>query len=126
MVSYIKSKEDMAKIIDKETVRHVARLSRLEFSDKELELYSKQLESILSYISKLNEIDTKDVQPTSHALPTLKNVFRKDILKPSLSAEDVLKNAPSREGGFFKVPQIIDPSASLRVDPELHRRIEGK
>ena len=96
------------KIIDKETVKHVAHLSRLAFSDKELEVYSKQLESILLYISRSNEIDTKDVQPTSHALPTLKNVFRKDILKPSLDTDDVLKNAPSREGGFFKVPQIIE------------------
>ena len=108
MVSYIKSKDERVKIIDKETVRRVAHLSRLAFSDKELELYSKQLESILLYISKLNEIDTKDVQPTSHALPTLKNVFRKDILKPSLGTDDVLRNAPSKEGDFFKVPQIIE------------------
>jgi len=68
----------------------------------------KQLTSILSYIDKLNEIDTKDVQPTSHALSTLKNVFRKDILGHSLSADDALKNAPSKDGDFFRVPQIIE------------------
>lgn len=95
-------------VIDKKTVRHVALLSRLELGDKDLELYSTQLAAILSYISKLNEIDTKDVHPTSHPLSSLKNVFRKDILKKSLEAEDALKNAPAREGGFFKVPQVIE------------------
>ena len=94
--------------IDKKTVQHVALLSRLSLDDKELELYSKQLASILTYISKLNELDTKNVQPTSHALSTLKNVFRKDVLKPSLLPEDALKNAPAREGGLFKVPQVIE------------------
>ena len=96
------------KIIDEKTVKHVALLSRLSLNEKELETYSKQLASILSYISKLNEIDTKDVHPTSHALATLKNVFRKDTLKPSLDVDDALKNAPSRDGDFFKVPQIIE------------------
>ncbi len=94
--------------IDKQIVKHVALLSRLSLDDKELELYSRQLASILAYIRKLNEIDTKDVQPTSHALSTLKNVFRKDVLKPSLNVEEVLKNAPSRDGDFFRVPQIIE------------------
>ncbi len=96
------------KIIDKATVKHVALLSRLILNKDELELYSKQLASILSYISKLNEINTKDVPPTSHALATLKNVFRKDLLKPSLNTDDVLKNAPSKEGAFFKCPQVIE------------------
>jgi aspartyl-tRNA(Asn)/glutamyl-tRNA(Gln) amidotransferase subunit C len=95
-------------IIDKATVKHVALLSRLALNDKELSAYSSQLASILSYINKLNEIDTKNVAPTSHALSTLKNVFRKDILKPSLKTEDALKNAPARECDFFKVPQIIE------------------
>ena len=94
--------------IDKETVKHVAFLSRLELDEKELELYSRQLADILSYINKLNEIDTKEVPPTSHVLPTLKNVFRKDSLKKSLDAKEVLKNAPSRDGDFFKVPQVIE------------------
>lgn len=96
------------KAIDKDTVRHIAHLSRLALSEDELEQYSRQLASILSYINKLNEIDTKDVQPTSHALPTLKNVFRKDLLKSSLKTEEALENAPSKEGSFFKVPQVIE------------------
>jgi aspartyl-tRNA(Asn)/glutamyl-tRNA(Gln) amidotransferase subunit C len=94
--------------IDKKTVQHVAFLSRLALDEKELSLYSLQLGSILSYISKLNEIDTKDVHPTSHALSSLKNVFRKDALKTSISSEDALKNAPSSEDGLFKVPQVIE------------------
>ena len=94
--------------IDKKVVKHVAFLSRLELSDNDLELYSRQLASILSYIDKLNEIDTKDVQPTSHPLSSLKNVFRKDVLKKSLEADEALKNAPSKEGDSFKVPQVIE------------------
>ena len=94
--------------IDKKTVTNVALLSRLELDEKESALYSSQLASILSYIDKLNEIDTKDVLPTSHALPSLKNVFRKDSLKSSLAVNDALSNAPSREGDFFKVPQVIE------------------
>lgn len=94
--------------IDKKTVTKVALLSRLELDEKESQLYSTQLAAILSYIDKLSEIDTKDVIPTSHVLPTLKNVFRKDSLKNSLDVKDVLNNAPSKEGEFFKVPQVIE------------------
>ena len=94
--------------IDKETVKHVAILSRLALDDSEIAAYSGQLAAILTYISKLNELDTEDTPPTSHALSTLKNVFRKDIVKPSLSVEEALKNAPAKEGNFFKVPQIIE------------------
>ena len=96
------------KKIDKDTVKHVALLSRLSLDDKELESHSEQLGSILSYISKLNEVDTTNVQPTSHPLTTLKNVFRKDLPKKSLPVDDVLKNAPAKDGNFYKVPQIIE------------------
>jgi len=94
--------------IDKKTVKNVAILSRLELDEKETELYSNQLAAILTYIEELNKVDTKDVLPTSHVLPTLKNVFRKDIPKGSLDVSDVLSNAPSKEGDFFKVPQVIE------------------
>lgn len=96
------------KSIEKDMVLHVAHLSRLELSGDELKDYSGELASILSYISKLNEVDTKDVIPTSHAIATLKNVFRKDVLKSSLEKEDALKNAPDSDGDLFKVPQIIE------------------
>lgn len=96
------------KSINRAVVKHVAHLARLSLNDKELELHSLQLASILSYISKLNEVNTENVLPTSHALPTLKNVFRSDVMKPSLGTDEALANAPSREGKFFKVPQIIE------------------
>jgi aspartyl/glutamyl-tRNA(Asn/Gln) amidotransferase, C subunit len=94
--------------IDKKTVTKVALLSRLELDEKESEQYSTQLAAILTYIDKLNEIETKNVLPTSHVLPTLKNIFRKDTLKDSLNVADVISNAPSKEGDFFKVPQVIE------------------
>lgn len=96
------------KTIDAKTVKHVAHLSRLELDERELALYSKQLASILSYISKLSEINTDNVVPTSHPLATLKNVFRKDVPRKSLSTDEALSNAPAREDAFFKVPQIIE------------------
>ena len=94
--------------IDKDTVKRVAALSRLSLADDELLKYSSQLETIIAYISKLNEIDTEDVPPTSHPLSTLKNVYRKDLLKPSLKTEEALANAPLKDGDFFKVPQVIE------------------
>ncbi len=96
------------KNIDKDTVKHVALLSRLALDESEIVVYGGQLSSILSYISKLNEIDTKNTLPTSHAVSGLKNVFRKDVVKSPLSVEDALNNAPARDGDFFKVPQIIE------------------
>jgi aspartyl-tRNA(Asn)/glutamyl-tRNA(Gln) amidotransferase subunit C len=96
------------KEIDKKTVQRVAHLARLELGESELELYSRQLASILAYINKLNEVDTKSTQPTSHPLATLKNVFRKDTPKESIPAEDALRNAPAAEGAFFAVPPVIE------------------
>jgi aspartyl-tRNA(Asn)/glutamyl-tRNA(Gln) amidotransferase subunit C len=114
MVTYIKTIGYALMAIDRKDVKHVALLSRLELDEKDLDVYSKQLAAILSYISKLNEVNTDNVQPTSHPLSTLKNVYRKDALKPSLRVEETLSNAPSKEGDQFKVPQVIDPSATLK------------
>lgn len=94
--------------IDKKVVEHVAHLARLSLSNEELADYSRQLADILAYISRLNEVNTEGVPPTSHPLSTLKNVFRKDLLKPSLESFEALRNAPSTEGEFFKVPQVIE------------------
>jgi len=96
------------KIIDEKTVDYVAKLSRVSLSEKEIAQYSKQLEGILDYINKLNEIDTKKTPPTSHPLDSLKNVFRKDAVKKSLTQEESLKNAPNRKDDFFSVPRIIE------------------
>lgn len=99
----------MAKrMIDEKTVRHVARLSRLELAEKELKLYSGQLAGILEYINKLAEADSSDVPPTSHPLEGLRNVFRKDATRKSLTQEEALQNAPNKKDDFFSVPKIIE------------------
>jgi aspartyl-tRNA(Asn)/glutamyl-tRNA(Gln) amidotransferase subunit C len=93
-------------MLTKEQVEHVAKLARLASSEEERALYSRQLSSILSYVEKLNELDTAAVEPTSHVLP-LTNVFREDRARPSLAPEQALANAPDRAGDLFRVPKII-------------------
>lgn len=93
--------------ITKEQVEHVAKLARLAITEQEKEKYSQQLSSILTYIEKLNELDTSRVEPTFHVLP-LKNVFREDVVRPSCPREEILKNAPERTEEFFRVPKIIE------------------
>lgn len=96
----------MAKITKKE-VEHISRLARLELSGEEKEVFTKQLNSILTYIEKLNELDTKDVESTSHVLP-IENVFREDKVRESLPREKALTNAPDRTKEFYRVPKIIE------------------
>ena len=88
-------------------VEHVARLARLELTDEEKERMRAQLDSILTYIDKLNELDTSTVEPTSHVLPMM-NIFRDDEVRPSLSQEETLANAPDRQDLFFRVPRILE------------------
>lgn len=94
-------------MLTQEQVEHVARLARLAITDAETALYSRQLSSILSYIEKLDELDTAAVEPTSHVLP-LTNVFRDDRVRPSLAPDQALANAPDRAGDLFRVPKIIE------------------
>ena len=84
----------------------VAHLARLRLSDAELEQMTKQLDNILSYIEKLNEIDTANISPTSHVL-SISNAFRDDIVEKSLDVSDVLKNAPEKIDDLFLVPKIL-------------------
>jgi aspartyl-tRNA(Asn)/glutamyl-tRNA(Gln) amidotransferase subunit C len=93
------------KKISKDDVRHVARLAELEFSDKEIGKFTSQLSRILEHIANISIADTKGVPPTSHVLD-LKNVFREDKARESISQESALKNAPDRESDGFKVPKI--------------------
>ncbi len=87
-------------------VEHIAKLARLELREDEKEQYMHQLNDILKYIDKLNELDTKNIEPLSHVIE-LSNVFRDDVAKPSLPTEEALKNAPSKNETFFKVPKVI-------------------
>ncbi len=93
--------------ISKQEVEHVAKLARLELSEQEKEKLTDQLSNILTYVEKLNELDTKGVEPTSHVLD-IKNVMREDIGAPSLPQERALANAPDKAAGHYKVPKIIE------------------
>ncbi len=88
-------------------VEHVARLARLALNDEEKDVYTGQLNAILKYAEKLNELDTAEVAPTSHVLP-LVNVMRDDEPRPSLPVETVMRNAPEEEDGQFKVPAVLE------------------
>jgi aspartyl-tRNA(Asn)/glutamyl-tRNA(Gln) amidotransferase subunit C len=93
--------------ISEEEIEHIALLARLSLSDDERELFISQLSGILDYMEKLNELDTKDIEPTSHVL-SLHNVMRDDVPAPSLPREDALMNAPFRTEKFYRVPKIIE------------------
>ncbi len=88
-------------------VEHIARLARLRLSGEERKKFGVQLSSILTYVEKLNELDTSGVEPTSHVL-AMGNVMREDVLRASLSADDALMNAPDRADDFYRVPKIIE------------------
>ena len=92
--------------ISMEEVEHVAKLARLLVSEEEKELLARQLSSILTYIGKLNEITTEGIEPLSHVID-IKNVFREDRVRESLSQDLALSNAPEKRDGFFRVPKII-------------------
>lgn len=92
--------------ITPEQVEYIAKLARLEFSEVEKAKLSQELNKILLYMEKLNELDTGGVEPLSHPVEIV-NVTRADETSPSLSPEEALKNAPSRQGNFFRVPKVI-------------------
>ena len=88
-------------------VDHVARLARLHLDDAEKARMREQLVKILTYIDTLRALDTEGVEPTAHAVPVV-NVMRDDEVRPCLSQEDMLANAPDRADEFFRVPRIIE------------------
>jgi aspartyl-tRNA(Asn)/glutamyl-tRNA(Gln) amidotransferase subunit C len=87
-------------------VEHIAKLARLEFTESEKETFTHQLNSILAYVEQLNKLDTSKIEPLSHVIG-LGDVFREDLVRPGLSQEEALKNAPAKTGQFFKVPKVI-------------------
>jgi aspartyl-tRNA(Asn)/glutamyl-tRNA(Gln) amidotransferase subunit C len=90
-----------------EQIRWVAHLARLELSDDELALMTRQLTSIVDYVAQLRAVNTEGVEPLAHALP-VHNVFRDDEPRPSLSVADALANAPARSGDFYTVPAVLE------------------
>lgn len=93
--------------ISKQEVEHVAKLARLELSEQEKEKLTDQLSNILTYVEKLNELDTNGVESTSHVLD-ISNVMRDDVAAASLPQERALANAPEKAAGHYKVPKIIE------------------
>ena len=93
--------------ITKEEVEHVAKLARLEITEGERDAFSQQLSSILTYMEKLNSVNTDGVEPTATVLGQT-NVFREDKVRPCLPVERALANAPESEAGHFRVPKIIE------------------
>lgn len=97
--------------ITREEVAHLARLARLALEDTELDRLAGQLDVILGAVAQIKEAtDAADVPPTSHAVP-LQNVFRPDVVTPSLTPEQALSGAPEAEEGRFRVPRILDEDA---------------
>ncbi len=92
-------------MISTEDVKHVAKLARLELTEAEVDQYSKQLGDILKYVEQMNEVDTQGVEPMAHPIPVV-NVMREDEVKYEQTKEELMKNAPNEEDGFFKVPKI--------------------
>ena len=93
-------------MLTKKEVIYVSNLARLELKDEEIDKFSVQLSDILEYIKKLNEIDTKNVEPMKHAVD-INNAFREDKVTNKSYKDDILKNAPDRDNDYFKVPKII-------------------
>lgn len=93
--------------VTKQTIEHVAKLSMLNLSEEEKERFTKEMEKIVSYVEKLNELDTSDVKPREHVIP-MKNVFRQDKVKQSYDRDSMLGNAPSSENGCFRVPKVVE------------------
>lgn len=93
--------------ISKQEVEHVAKLARLEITEDEKDAFSKQLSSILTYIEELKSWDTTGVEPTATVLDQT-NVLREDRARPSLSVEQAVMNAPDSDGGYFRVPKILE------------------
>ena len=98
--------------ITRKDVEHVARLARLSLTEEEKERYAAQLSSILDYIEKLQQLNTDNVEPMTHAIP-MANVWREDLAQSSRDRglgdpKDVVANAPESEGPFFKVKKVIE------------------
>ncbi|MAF37783.1 MAG: Asp-tRNA(Asn)/Glu-tRNA(Gln) amidotransferase GatCAB subunit C [Chloroflexi bacterium] len=88
-------------------VKHIASLARIGLTDEEIEMFGDQLSQILEQFEVLNELDTSGVTPTGHA-GGLQTIMRDDLTEDSLDSEDVLKNAPRREGEFFRVNAVLE------------------
>ena len=90
-------------------IENLANLAKLRFNDEEKEEIKKDLQRMISFVDKLNELDTTGVEPLLHMTDNI-NAFREDEVKGSISREEALINAPATDGVFFKVPKVIKKS----------------
>ena len=93
--------------LSREEVQHIAILCRIAMTEEEVELMGEQLSHILEQFDVLQQLDTEDVPPTSHSVP-LQSVFRPDEVRPSAAQEEILANAPRRQGDFFQVNTVVE------------------
>ncbi len=93
--------------LERSQVEHIASLARIGLTEEEIEMFGEQLSQILEQFEVLNELDTSGVTPTGHA-SGLQTIMREDLAEDSLDSEDVLKNAPRREGDFFRVNAVLE------------------
>jgi aspartyl-tRNA(Asn)/glutamyl-tRNA(Gln) amidotransferase subunit C len=92
--------------ITKKDIQHIAELARLNLANEEIEAFTHQFGNILSYMERLNHVDTDNVSPMSHPSQMI-NAFRDDIVMPSISNENALANAPESDENAFIVPKIV-------------------
>ena len=95
------------KNITTDEVKHIAKLSKLEIPDEELDYYSNEMDKIINYFSRLREIDTSQVEPMTH-VSDKKNIVSEDNSEDSLNVSDVIKSSPDTFGNFIKIPKILD------------------
>lgn len=93
--------------LSREQVLHIAELAKLELTDRETELFAEQLSEILNYAELLNQLDTDAIPPTAQVLDR-QNIFRSDSVKPSLSPDRVLANAPDQQDNYFRVERVLE------------------
>jgi len=105
MIGYIVIRNAERYMITIKDVEHVAKLARLELTDEEKELYTKQLGDVLKYVDQMNEVDTSNVKPMTQVIDFV-NIMREDKVVYEQTKEELMANAPEEENGYFKVPKI--------------------
>ncbi len=93
--------------LEREAVLHIAKLARVELSEREIETFSEQLSEIIGHFDALNAVDTEGVEPTAHTLP-LRNVMAEDTSRPSLPRDRVLALAPNTDDGYLRVRAVLE------------------
>lgn len=93
--------------VDKDTIKKIAHLARLEFEEKEADKMTENFNKILDWMDKLNEVNTDQVQPLIHMSEEV-NVLREDVVHNALTHEEALANAPKKDSNYFRVPKFLD------------------